>query len=164
MLIQEINYKTVTINLEDYTHSSDSEIFVENIKLVHSINRLNQINKICKDIKSPFQANTNVVFKVMDSLLQDKPFTESELLEYFVAKKILEAFIDLTYKIIDYDNVYVSYESELHILGFLYSDFLKLESSKKEEICTAYGDLLNKNFSIETFIKEAKNLISNFKK
>lgn len=164
MLIKEITPETITINVEHFDYNEEKEILIENIRLLNTITQLNLINKICRDIKSPFQANTDIIFKVMDSLLQNRSFNDSELLVYFRAKYELEKFTDHTYKIIDYDRIYITYQVEMNLLGLPLTDFNKLEYDKKEEISEAYSALLNKDNDVETFIKKAKDLILAFKK
>lgn len=164
MLIKEKTRETITINVEHFNYQDDKELLIANIRLLNTITQLNLINKICRDIKSPFQANTDIIFKAMDSILQNRPFNDSEQLVYFRAKYELEKFIDHTYKIIDYDRIYITYEVEMHLLGLPLKDFTELDSNKKEEISNAYSDLLSEDNDVDSFIQKAKDLILAFKK
>lgn len=166
MLIKEITHETITLNVDHLQFRDEKEIFTQNICLINIASELSLINKICQDIKSPFQANTDIILKAIDAILKNRSFTESELLEYFESQQLLRKFQDSTYKIIDYNTIYTPYEVELHILGFSLRDYLNLSSEQKEEINTAYADILSEEEENDpkALISKAKELIAKFEK
>jgi len=165
MKITNNNFESITIGTENFKYRDDTSIFILNIKLLNTIRLLSEINESCKGIKSPFRANTSIIYKLMDALIKNEHFNDSELTEYFDSKNEIELFSHKIFKIIDFDEIWIAYELDFHALGLSLSKFKGLNENIQEELCEKYSNMLFKsseNFNCKEFISEAKILISNY--
>lgn len=165
MRITNNNFQSITIDTEGFAYGADVKIFIQNIKILNSIHQLSIINDICLKLKSPFKANTSIIYKLMDALLRNEHFSDSELTEYFTARNQLDLIEKKLNKIVDFDSIYIAYEPEFQILGFSWDKFFKLDERTQAELCEKYSEMhMNsiENFNCKEFISEAKKLISNY--
>ena len=141
--------------------------FKNAIEVLDLINTLHWANDFYKKAKSDIIVPTDIFYKCMDASFTDKPFSDSELIEYYNTAVLMEDFFMtiINFKQID---TYISYDLELTLFGLSYDAHKKLSEKEKENVHENYGnlycDLRIRKIDVTSFIEKVKALISKLKK
>ncbi|WP_339919532.1 hypothetical protein [uncultured Flavobacterium sp.] len=155
----------MVLNTESILHEDQIQLFGFSIEILNLLRVINKANELSKGFKSEFRIPTEIFYKVIDNVMSNKPFTDTELESYIKAEQIKEEFLTFSRSLADFDNdFYLPFEIDYILLGVDMKLYDKLDEAEKDVLGESYGDLhcevIFKNIEISDFIMKAKKLIA----
>ncbi|SHF89414.1 hypothetical protein SAMN05443549_101732 [Flavobacterium fluvii] len=157
----------IVLDSSGISYDDEKELLCHSIEILNSIRVVKKANKMCSDFKSDFQINTDIYYKAMDSVLNNKSFSDADLKSYFESEQKKEEFLIFSRSLADNENeLYLPYEVDFILLDMNMGAYNILNERKKDTLRDIYGSLAcevrYKNIGISDFILKAKELfISN---
>ena len=142
--------------------------FEQAIEILDLCNTVNSANKLYEKTNPKEVINFSILYQAIQAILADKPFNDSQLVEYFKFFREYRKFTELMSDFSDIDEHCFYSQVDLHLLGFE----LRIEKNiRSKDIHTdlfdGYADLFedmsNNSIDITDFIKAAKSLVINIK-
>lgn len=154
----------IVLDSSSIHYDDEKELLCHSIEILNSIRVVKKANKMCSDFKSDFQINTDIYYKAMDSVLNNKPFLDADLKSYFESEQKKEEFLIFSRSLADIENeLYLPYEVDYILLGMNIDTYNCLDEDKKGELSENYGDIACdirfKRMEIKDFILKAKELM-----
>ena len=160
----------ITLDSRGIQCDHGEKLFGYSIELLNSIRVISLANKMCSDFKSDFRIDTTIYHKAVDAILNNAPFSDSELENYFESEQKKEDFLKFSRSLAtSEEEFYLPYEVDFLLLGINLDDFSQLNESQRDSLSTTYGeiwcDVRFKKMEIKNFILKARDLLaSSFKK
>lgn len=92
-------------------------------KMKHSIDILNliffycRVQKMYNSIGFKEDLDYSILYEVIDHVLMEKPFNDSQLIRYYELKNKFDSVINAMYSLISEDDYYLDYEVDFILLG-----------------------------------------------
>lgn len=165
--IKEIsNHKHMVLNIEHLNYTEDIQLFGYAIETLNLINTINWANKLYENAESKIRIETGILYKAIDALLNQRSFTDEELLEYFKVLRKTESLYKTLLKFKEVET-YIPYEAEFILLGMKFETLQRLDKHEIENIHEEYGnnycDAIFRDMALDDFITRAKGIIKNCK-
>lgn len=158
----------MVLDTQSFLYSEEKKAFGYSIEILNLIRVASIANKMCLDLKSSFFIDTDIYHKAINSVLNNKAFSDSELENYFETDQKKEEFLTFSRSLVDIENeFYLPYEVDYILLGMDMITYNNLSEDKREELSENYGDIACdmrfKKMEIKDFILKAKKLIDDIK-
>jgi len=144
-------------------YADDIKKFSYAIEVLGVINTIHQTNKLKKDLNNNGCVDPDIFYKIIEAIFTEKPFTNTQLIEYYDVLKKLQTVSHILVKFKEI-VIYIPIEVERFLLGLSFEkqrnlkDFqIQLLDEKIEAI--TYKKELGIIDSKE-FVKKAKNIIT----
>ncbi|MEW5677047.1 hypothetical protein ABGT15_12100 [Flavobacterium enshiense] len=166
-MIKNVSTSEMVLDINHLQFTDEVGVFGLNIEILNRITALNKLNRFCESIKSPFRANTEILFQVIDSILNEKGFPGPELKKYFNARNEIEKIELVSYRVLDFSKFEMPVQAEFAIFGLSYDKYTNISEGEKEALHEAYFELLNEfdseKIDIDNLINQVTDLLSVFK-
>lgn len=158
----------MVLDTKSFLYSEEKKSFGYSIEILNLIRVACMANKMCLDFKSSFFIDIDIYHKAINSILNNKCFSDSELKIYFETDQKKEEFLTFSRSLADIENeFYLPYEIDYILLGIDMDVYNNLNEDKKGELSDSYGDIACdmrlKKMEISDFILKAKKLIDDIK-
>ncbi len=167
--------KNIENNFSDYTVLSTKHhlyyettlIFQKSIEVLNVVNMMIMANDALKQAKSNLIIDTKSMYLLVDSVLNSEPLTIEQLKKVFKSLQDMDLFYESMCNFLDISNSEViQYDILFAALGLPLEAQKKLTDKKKEVLDTdftdLYCDMLTTEITIDKFIKDALELISEY--
>lgn len=154
----------IVLDSTSISHHDEIILFEHSIEILNLVRVVLKANKMCADFRSDFHISTDIYYKAMDSVLNDIPFSDTELESFIESEQKKEDFLTFSRSLADIENdFYLPYQIDLILLGMKIDKFNNLNEIKKDEFLNSYGDIAYevrfKKINVRDFILRAKELL-----
>lgn len=154
----------VVLDSSSILYDNELKLFEYSIEILNLIRVALKANKMCVDFRSDFRINTGIYYKAMDSILNNIPFSDTELESFIESEQKKEDFLTFSRSLADIEReFYLPYEVDFILLGMNIDKYNDLNEEKKEALHESYGDIAFevrfKKIGIPEFILKAKELL-----
>lgn len=153
----------MVLDTNSILYPDELELFGYSVEILNMIRVVLKANKMCSDFKSEFRIKTDIYYKAINSILNNIPFSTSELEAYFENEQQKETFLTFSRSLADIENeFYIPFEIDFILLGMDIDLYNKLDNDEKETLHESYGDIrcdmTFKKMEIKEFIPKAKKI------
>lgn len=155
----------IVLNSTSVSYGKETELFGYSIEILNAIRVILKANKMCSDFKSDFRIDTDIYYKAMNAVLNNIPFSDSELESYIESEQKKEDFLTFSRGLADIEEeFYLTYQIDFILLGLNIDTYNNLDESQKDALHESYGDIAYevrfKKMEIKEFISKAKELLT----
>lgn len=154
-------YKYTVLNVENLQHYEDRERFHHGIETLSYCHGAVWANQMYEKMEKKNKINTDILFKAVQSIMNDAPFSDDELQTYYEAVRDVEEFGSVLVKFYEFEY-FMPYETEFILLGVPLEKQLGISREKKDLILIEYSELYAEMYSnkldVAKFINEAKRI------
>lgn len=156
----------IVLDSTSILHDDEKLLFEHSIEILNLVRVLLKANKMCADFRSDFHINTDIYYKVMDSVLNNIPFSDTELKSFIESEQKKEDFLNFSRSLAEIeDDFYLPYQIDLILLGMKMDKFNNLNEIEKDEFLDSYGNIAyevrSKKIDVRDFILQAKKILVN---
>ncbi len=161
---RQFNLFTV-LDTTNIKYIEEKQLFEYSIEILNSIRMISMINKMCSDFKSDFRIDTDIYHKAIDAILNNTPFSDSELENYCKSEQKKEDFLKFSRSLGNLEEeIYLPWKIEFLLLGANLDVYNRLDESQIDLLHTDYGDIwadvIFKRIEIKDFITKARDLLA----
>ena len=162
----------LVVSTREIMFSEDQMRLRLGLEIVTVLNIVGMINRMFDKVGGSGNLDPSILTEVLDSLMRDHDNTleEDQLIEYFTFQKNLGKHYNELERFADFNNCLLPYELDLVLLGIPIEEYWYVKEHEEKEIesiHSEYGfirsDLVWREGSVSTHIKEAKKLLKKFK-
>lgn len=154
----------IVLDSNSILYREEKELFGYSIEILNLIRVVFKANKMCSDFKSDFSIKTDIYYKAINSVINNIPFSDSELETYIENEQKKEDFLSFSRSLADLENeFYLPYEVDFILLGMNMDAYMSLNEEEKETLHERYSDIAYqircKKIGARDFILRAKELL-----
>ena len=158
------NYMILDLNNMNY----DRELFSFAIEILGTCNFFITVNKLFRETNSHKQVDTGILYQAIDYVLNNEPFTEGQLKQWFNFWVEFEKISDLLLKLYEVDQHYVSSDIDLIFLGLSYKEIKDVRGKDHHGILSdkytdLFADMRREKTDVDTFILQAREIVKEMK-
>jgi hypothetical protein len=154
--------KIMFLDIKNMESRTDIIKFGWGVELLNQLNLISKANKLHEDFNSVNKMNPSIIHDAINAVLNEKPFNDGQLKEFFALQKEKEAFFDVISKWHDTDHYSTPYEIDYFLLGMPIDKIQEANIAEQlhEDYFAINIDMCFKNMKIEDYIKKAKEIIN----